>query len=190
MAGYPREGFSSASCAESHRLVAKMSLPMVIGDAAQNADRDTVIAWLDAGGSINDVDENGFILLNCCASGDIEDEAVGDGHVALARHLIALGADVNIASEATTALNVIAQKHWEEQAVLEMLSLLLGAGANVTARDINGDTPLSHALWHAPIISLRMSTELLRAGASLDACHGDYAPCKTGRGYHPKTRIG
>ena len=48
-----------------------MSLPMVIGDAAQNADRDRVIAWLDAGGSINDADEGGFTLLNCCASGDI-----------------------------------------------------------------------------------------------------------------------
>ena len=33
-----------------------MVLPIEIGDAAQDADRDRVIAWLDAGGSINDVD--------------------------------------------------------------------------------------------------------------------------------------
>ena len=31
-----------------------MVLPQEIGDAAQNGDRDRVIAWLNAGGSIND----------------------------------------------------------------------------------------------------------------------------------------
>ena len=33
-----------------------MVLPQEIGDAAQDADRDRVMAWLDAGGSIDDVD--------------------------------------------------------------------------------------------------------------------------------------
>ena len=63
--------------------------------------------------------------------------------------------------------------------ILEMLSLLLGAGANLNTRDRSGDTPLYHALRHAPRHSLRMATELLRAGASLDVCHGDLKPTKT-----------
>ena len=162
-----------------------MVLPQEIGDAAQDVDRDRVMAWLDAGGSINDVDEDGYTLLHSSVCGDRDSAYVDGQHVALARHLIALGADVNIAlgtyaeTRATTALNIIAQKHTDDQAVLEMLSLLLGAGANVNARDISGDTPLSHALWHTPRYSLRMVTELLRAGASLDVCHGDHAPSKT-----------
>ena len=73
-----------------------MVLPEEIGDAAQNAERDRVIAWLDAGGSINDFDEFGFTLLHCCACGNMEHRTLGDGHVALARHLIALGADVTL----------------------------------------------------------------------------------------------
>ena len=163
-------------------------LPTEIGDAAQNGDRDRVMAWLNAGGSINDVDGDGYTLLNCCASGDLQTShpgalAIGDGQVALARDLIALGADVNIAGEAKTggltALHEVARKHRDGQAVLEMLSLLLGAGANLNTRDRSGDTPLYHALWHAPRHSLRMVTELLRAGASLDVSHGDYAPSKT-----------
>ena len=39
-----------------------MVLPTEVGDAAQDANRDRVIAWLDAGGSINDVDEDGYSL--------------------------------------------------------------------------------------------------------------------------------
>ena len=75
-----------------------MVLPDEIGDAAQNADRDRVIAWLNAGGSINDADSLGYTLVNCCACGDIDSRSVNDRNVALARHLIALGADVNIAA--------------------------------------------------------------------------------------------
>ena len=42
-------------------------LPQEIGDAAQDGDRDRVMAWLDAGGSVDDVDLGGYTLLNCCA---------------------------------------------------------------------------------------------------------------------------
>ena len=124
-----------------------MVLPMSIGDAAQEGDRDTVIAWLDAGGSINDIDEVGSSLVYCCTQADAEEHTIGDGHVALARHLIALGADVNAApDDGFTPLHEICQKHREPQAVLDMMSLLLGAGANVNARDHNGDTPLFNAM--------------------------------------------
>ena len=72
-----------------------------------------------------------------------------------------------------------------------MLSLLLGAGANVNAREYAGKTPLYYAinaLGHSqpaletgtgPSSEVRatMITELLRAGASLDTCRatGDTA---------------
>ena len=155
-----------------------MVLPMSIGDAAQEGDRDTVIAWLDAGGSINDIDEVGSSLVYCCTQADVEEHTIGDGHVALARHLIALGADVNAApDDGFTPLHEICQKHREPQAVLDMMSLLLGAGANVNARDHNGDTPLywaiqcCHSSARGPsTLRTTMITELLRAGASVDGC--------------------
>ena len=164
-----------------------MVLPDEIGDAAQDADRDRVMAWLDAGGSIDDVDSHGYTLVNCCICGDRDGEVVNDRHVALARHLIALGADVNIvvraesgstgvsASGALAPIHEICQRTRGHLAVLEILSLLLGAGANVNAGDLrNGDTPLYHAIiYQLPELSLAMVTKLLRAGASLDACRGD-----------------
>ena len=53
-----------------------MVLPQEIGDAAQDADTDRVIAWLDAGGSINDTDFQGYTLVNCCAAGGIDKRLV------------------------------------------------------------------------------------------------------------------
>ena len=152
-----------------------MTLPEEIGDAAQDADRDRVMAWLEGGGSINDVDAYGFTLLICCACGDREDGSVNAQHVALARHLIALGADFTLATSCGyTAFHYIVQRNGERQAVLEMLSLLLGAGANVNASDSEGETPLYCAIWHASgAMRTTVITELLRAGVSLDACHGD-----------------
>ena len=152
-------------------------LPTEIGDAAQDTDRDSVMAWLDAGGSINDKDSVGFTLVNCCVYGSRPDMVVYDQHVALARHLIALGADVNVGTgheSGFTPLHEIVQKDGERQPVLEMLSLLLGAGANVNARDSNGETPLYCAIYHASgAMRTTVITELLRAGASLDECHYD-----------------
>ena len=75
-----------------------MVLPTEIGDAAQDGDRDRVMAWLDAGGSINDVDKDGYSLAHCCGCGSRHGSVFQDQHLALARHLIALGADVNIAA--------------------------------------------------------------------------------------------
>ena len=159
-----------------------MGLPREIGDAAQDGDRDSVMAWLDAGGSINDVDEDGYTLLHCCCCGDRDVEyecIINDRHVALARHLIDLGADVNIPTSevdgygAFTALHEVARKDDNRQAVLEMLSLLFRAGVNVNARDHNDHTPLFLAIPFPSALRTTIITELLRAGASLDACHGD-----------------
>ena len=79
------------------------------------------------------------------------------------------------ASGALAPIHEICQRTRGHLAVLEMLSLLLGAGANVNAKDLrNGNTPLYHAIiYQQPELCLAMITKLLRAGASLDACHGD-----------------
>ena len=159
-----------------------MVLPIEIGDAAQDADRDRVIAWLDAGGSINDVDEDGYTLVHSCVCGDRDSAYVDGRHVALLRQLIALGADVNIPTTRPgnrygvyTALHEVARKYGQRQADLEMLSLLFRAGANVNARDSNDHTPLFVCLPYPSELRTTLITELLRAGASLDACHGDEA---------------
>ena len=67
-----------------------MVLPEEIGDAAQDANRDRVMAWLDAGGSINDVDECKYTLLHCSVCGFRETSRIYRRHVALAQNLIAL----------------------------------------------------------------------------------------------------
>ena len=46
-----------------------MVLPIEIGDAAQDADRDRVIAWLDAGGSINDVENEQWLATKRLVAG-------------------------------------------------------------------------------------------------------------------------
>ena len=159
-----------------------MALPKEIGDAAQDGDRDRVMAWLNAGGSINDVDEDGYTLLHCCVCGDRDSAVIGDEHVALVRQLIALGADVNIPTTNSvfgdgygsyTALHEVSRKYGIRQAALEMLSLLFRAGANVNARDSNDHTPLFVAIKYPSELRTTIITELLRAGASLDACGGD-----------------
>ena len=161
-----------------------MALPKEIGDAAQDGDRDRVMAWLNAGGSINDVDEDGYTLLHCCVCGDRDSAVIGDEHVALVRQLIALGADVNIPTTNSvfgdgygsyTALHEVSRKYGIRQAALEMLSLLFRAGANVNARDSNDHTPLFVAIKYPSELRTTIITELLRAGASLDACNGDEA---------------
>ena len=72
-----------------------MVLPEELGDRAQNGDQDRVFAWLAAGGDINDADPGGFTLLCCCACGSHDDGFIGAPQMALARALLARGADVN-----------------------------------------------------------------------------------------------
>ena len=163
------------SCAKSDHPAA-MTLPREIGDAAQNGDRDRVMAWLDAGGSIDDVDTGGYTLLNCCAVGDKENELIiGDRQVALARHLITLGADVNIASTGVGFTPLLHTVYCRAggQGPMDMLSLLLTAKADVNAQDFSMESPLCVAIERPSELRTAMITELLRYGASLDACRGN-----------------
>ena len=46
-----------------------MVVPYDVADSAQDAEVDRVIAWLDSGGDVNDVDQDGFTLINRVARG-------------------------------------------------------------------------------------------------------------------------
>ena len=135
-----------------------MVLPEEIGDCAQNGDQDRVFAWLDAGGDINDGDPQGCTLLSCCACGSYDDGEIGAPQMALARALLARGADVNrahsrpdsddedalIYGEGDTALHIAAQN--SSTGCPDMISLLIDAKANVNATCDSGKTPLWRAL--------------------------------------------
>ena len=148
-----------------------MVLPVPIGDAAQDTDADRVNAWLDGGGDVNDVDKDGYTLLNCCACGSRDDMDILDAHVSLARTLIARGADVNIPENdgRTTPLHNASRGLGE--APLDMVRLLLDdAKANPNARCSDGNTPLKRAIEDTvdADTTLAIVRMLLRSGASLD----------------------
>lgn len=86
--------------------------------------------------NVDAVDEDGFTLL----VNVILDE---DADAEMAQHLIDLGADVNRvdADEKWTALAFAARDNRPEIA-----TMLLNAGANAIAKDINGYTPLHRAM--------------------------------------------
>ena len=164
-----------------------MALPEDIGDAAQDADRTRVEAWLASGGDINDGDEQNYTLLHCCAIGGPahDQNEVTVANVFLARTLIALGADVNICdSFGDSPLHNLLSNATRGGAWLDMLKLLLQAKANLNAKNNEDEPPLVQAIaidakyarYNAPAPPLNLQTSrslialrlLLRAGASLD----------------------
>jgi len=153
-----------------------MVVPYSIVDDIKDDDVGALSRWLDGAppdGSVNDYDNNvdceyPYSLLMICAEGDA---------TKCARYLIAQGADVNErnphpdtikgvsdAPSLITAL-LVAVDH----SGLEMVELLIEAGADVDARMYNGHTPLTTVLLSKrqgekyPIVEA-----LLRAGASID----------------------
>lgn len=79
-------------------------------------------------------------------------EAVSNNDVETARRKIAAGADVNAAYQVTYAGNSTYTEYsifkCLEDSRLEMLSLLIEAGANVNIQNSFGDTPLSECVGH------------------------------------------
>ena len=157
-----------------------MALPYHVGDAACDGDKDTVFAWLDSGGAINDRDDHGFTLLTCAA---YEHTAA---NLSLCQDLIARGADVNLghAEDGVTPLHFASMTSPTVRAVdidasfvfaRQMRRVLIDAGADINARNRRNETPLISAIQFVCAGQDRpnrhrvaLVSELLRAGASLD----------------------
>ena len=140
---------------------------------------DTIKAWLDDGGDISGVDEDGYTILNLSLSYE---------NVDVVKCAIAHGADVNQPGDSNgepplyTALGT-----GEKEFTLEVISLLLDAGANINATTPNadsgvyiaGETALTNAIdWFRydndefSEKALAWVSLLLRRGAKLDNCWG------------------
>ena len=171
-----------------------MIAPAHVLRALNEGDIPAVQAYLDEGGNVNAV-----------VAGEHEIFCAGDSllmvvaqaphgldftrrHVALAKLLVQHGADVNhhpdVSKDGYTALHccidiLIHNSHHEDRAImLEILGVLVTAGANANLRNAQRQTPLGMALqsnyWNPGMGTQRSAFEsvklLLRAGASLDAC--------------------
>ena len=176
-----------------------MVLPDDVDTAVNEGNVSAVVAWLDAGGDVNDVfgeDTEQFI------EGDNMLMALGDARsvtsrtVELARLLLQRGADVNRVAVGDDsnysplqclieALPIRNQRR-DPAALIEILGIYLAAGANVNHKNRGGTTALGMALrhgnWYGDEGNLRLALEsvklLLRAGASLDACSRSYDPSR------------
>ena len=160
---------------------------MVLSDeletAAQgrgDADLAQITDYLDAGGDINDTNEDGdtMLALNILYEGD--DDA--DDRFKTVRLLLARGADVHTRCHAGLTPLYQACNCEDQKFGLGAIRCLLEAGANIDQK-ADGDveeSPLSTSLdWlrHDPVgwkdIGLSYVTLLLRYGPDLDRCWGD-----------------
>ena len=173
-----------------------MIVPAHVLRAVNEGDIPAVQAFLDEGGNVNaEAGDHHHIFT----TGDSLLMAVCQTpygldftrrHVALAKLLVRHGADVNhhpdVSKDGYTALHccidilIHNSDHEDRAIILEILGVLVTAGANANLRNALGETPLCMALqsnyWDSENGTQRSAFEsvklLLRAGASLDACRG------------------
>ena len=169
-----------------------MLIPDDIDTAVNEGNVSAVVAWLDAGGDVNDVmGENTEQFIE----GDNMLMALGDARsvtsrtVELAKLLLQRGADVNRVAVGDDsdysplqciieALPIRNQRR-DPAALIDILGIYLAAGANVNHKNRGGMTALGmalrHSTWYGDEGNLRLALGsvklLLRAGASLDACN-------------------
>ena len=140
---------------------------------------DTIKAWLDDGGDISGVDEDGYTILNLSLSYECVD---------VVKLALAHGADVNQPGDSVGELPLFtALSQGDKELTLEVISLLLDAGAHINATTptadsgvyIAGETALSNAIdWFRydnddfSEKALAWVSLLLRRGAKLDTCWG------------------
>ena len=158
------------------------AVPQRIFDAAVNGRVEEVDKWLAGVATPRDVvncldqQRPHAPLLSCVACG----RPVDARHVELAKKLISLGANVNHIDElGASPLIYLLQcfgVRCSGKAVIDMLSLLLGAGANVTREGGVFGFPVSVVVRklsrsNCPDTALfeELVTMLLRAGASVDS---------------------
>ena len=173
-----------------------MVIPANVLAAVEAGDISTVVAWLDAGGDVNDVTPawpgvrgwpSGKTLLMAIPQTD----TIGPRQVELVRILLQRGADVNKIYEVENSNHLSQALHfcleclphprtWDKSegraAILEIIGIYLAAGASLTQRNNWGYTPLGMALSYSNWCGERTESVrlLLRAGASLDACYEDW----------------
>ena len=173
----------------SHRRT--MVVPDNVVRAVNEGDMTTVVAWLDAGGDVNDTAcdvsqfPEGDTLLMCIP----QSRGVSSQHVELAKILLQRGADVNRVPDESEdkysalhcCLDCLSDTTLESKraAILEILGIYLAAGANLNLKNWREETPLYMALkyknWYTnerrrtAFDSVKL---LLRAGAPLDGVRG------------------
>ena len=146
-----------------------------LAQAAEDAEAggfEAVLEWLDEGNDVNDVDDDGKSLILLTANhGDMTPR-----HVALARELIARGADVNRRSQSGMSpfeTAVLGSHRTSLNTGPERDYVLLLIDAGLTLKEQDQHDPLAWTCWKfadAPSRpALQVLTALLRAGASLDA---------------------
>ena len=155
-------------------------IPEVIAEAARDADKEYVAAWLDEHPqSVNDVDADGTSLLHVCLA---EDDTYDADRLDLVEYLISRGADVNQENNGVCPLHQACGGIG--QLANNFVVLLIGAGSQINRRVADDYdrlltlSPLGLAIdnflcdrGHSG--KLAMVCTLLRAGASLDDCAGD-----------------
>lgn len=121
--------------------------------AARNGDLAEVQRLINAGASVNVIDESGTTPLHWAAFG---------GHQRVVKELIAEGALVNVPDkDSFSPLDTAAQKGFAK-----IVQLLIKAGANLEARDRDGGTALYAAAGKGHIRIVRL---LLKAGAEVES---------------------
>lgn len=135
--------------------------------AAANGHLQVLNILFDEGADVNAISSRGATALH---------EAVVSNSDDVARYLIQMGADVNLASEdkGYTPLHQAVRLNFPE-----MASLLLDSGADPNARDLKGRTPL-RLLLYAPKIDESatyhaLAIELLKRDAKVDNESDDWA---------------
>ncbi len=162
-----------------------MVVPMEITFAVLDGDNARVLAWLDADVAerrdVNDTDEQGFTLLYSTTGSDV----LRDEHLALARELIARGADVNEQGRSTVGLisrTLLGLKGYliddfdvHGERLHKFVLMLIGAGIEINRRCGTSTPPgaalLALRMYEArPFLNIVAAT--LRAGASMDSVKG------------------
>ena len=168
-------GASSDSEEESSSLASASSpakLPDFVCQAVEDGDIETVNAWLRTEPDVNAEDKYGHPLIYAVVRGTINAPEVD-----LVRRLLDLGADVQSCNPANGVTLLHCASCGEGEHAVEMVRLLLLAGADVNARlRFGGATPMGYFPVHANRDTERvLSTNLLvicelllRAGASID----------------------
>jgi len=146
-----------------------MVVPVENSQAAETGDSVSVFAWLDAGNDVNDSGTNRGTLIHAIASNNIT--APG---VALARELVARGADVNIRLHEMSAFEMAILCTLPTLAItpilVDFVSLLIDA--RLTLKESDQHDPLAWAFcrFHRSPhhTMLRVVSALIRAGAPID----------------------